>query len=101
MIKEIQITFDTGFERLLMLTANDGHNRKVIRAPQPETVRDYRIQCRASEGAALSTLIEVKGNYQRVNRHRVSPVDAQSLRIHVSAANGIDEARIFEVRCYG
>lgn len=100
-IKEIQITFDTGFERLLMLTANDGHNRKVIRAPQPETVRDYRIQCRAVEGAALSTLIEVKGNYQRVNRHRVSPVDAQSLRIHVSAANGIPEARIFEVRCYG
>ncbi len=28
-------------------------------------------------------------------------VEAQAVRIEIEATNGIDEARIFEVRCYG
>jgi hypothetical protein len=99
-IAEIQLTFDTGFHRLLMLTPNDGHNRKVLRAPQPETIRDYRILYRAAAGAELKELADAKGNYQRVNRHRVGPVHAQAIRIHVTATNGDPLARIFEVRCY-
>ena len=99
-IAEIQLTFDTGFQRMLMLTASDGHTRKMIRAPQPETVRDYGILYRTAAGAELKELANVKGNYQRVNRHRVGPVEAHSIRVHVDATNGVPDARIFEVRCY-
>ena len=94
-IREIQITFDTGFQRQLTLTASDSAGKGIIRAPQPETVRDYTI----SSGGR--NLVTVKNNHQRLNRHRLDPFDAQSIRIHVTATNGDDYARIFEVRCYG
>ena len=42
-ISHLQITFDTGFQRQLTLTSSDHENAKVIRAAQPETVKDYRI----------------------------------------------------------
>jgi len=36
-----------------------------------------------------------------LNRHTLAqPVEAQSLRIHITATNGDSFARIFEVRCY-
>ncbi len=98
-IAEIQITFDSGFRRELTLTASDRINNGIIRAPQPETVRDYVISYRPP-GGELTELRRVRGNHQRVNRHRVEPVEAAGLRIHVEATNGDPNARIFEIRCY-
>lgn len=99
-IRDIQITFDTGFHRELTLTASDSFNQGIVRAPQPETVRDYRVLYRKPGDSQLQPLIEVANNHQRVNRHRVEPVVAESIRIHVTATNGDGFARIFEVRCY-
>ncbi len=99
-IREIQITFDTGFQRVLTLTASAG-GRNIIRAPQPETVRDYAIAYRQPGGGEPVELARVTGNYQRLRRHRFEPVQAQAVRIHVSATNGDECARVFEVRCYG
>ena len=48
-IRHVQLTFDTGFHRELTLTSSDRHNDNMIRAPQPETVRDYRIVCQHNE----------------------------------------------------
>lgn len=93
-IREIQITFDTGFHRQLTLSAHDSTNRGVIRAPQPETVRDYTIS------AGPLKLVSVKGNHQRLNRHYVEPIETRAIRIHLTATNGDEYARIFEVRCY-
>jgi len=100
-IREIQITFDTGFQRELTLTASDSANRGIIRAPQPETVRDYTVSCRRPGDGQLVGVAAVSGNHQRLNRHRIQPVEAQAVRIQVSATNGDGCARIFEVRCYG
>jgi hypothetical protein len=98
-IREVQITFDTGFQRELTLTSQDSVNRGIIRAAQPETVRDYTVSYRKLDGQ-LAELATVKGNHQRLRRHRVKRVEAQAVRIHVTATNGDDFARIFEVRCY-
>jgi hypothetical protein len=98
-IREVQITFDTGFQRELTLTSQDSVNRGIIRAAQPETVRDYTVSYRKPDGQ-LAELAAVKGNHQRLCRHRVEPVEAQAMRIHITATNGDDFARIFEVRCY-
>jgi hypothetical protein len=35
-----------------------------------------------------------------LNRHRIEPVDAAAIRVHVTATNGDPSARIFEIRCY-
>ncbi|MCU1259350.1 MAG: hypothetical protein JWO80_2235 [Bryobacterales bacterium] len=98
-IRHLQITFDSGFRRQLTLTAQDSQNRGIVRAPQPETVRDYVVTCTTAGGKTL-TLATVRNNFQRLNRHYFDVPDARSLRIDVQATNGADEARIFEIRCY-
>jgi hypothetical protein len=100
-LAHVQLTFDSGFQRELTLSASEGVNRHVIRAPQPETVKDYVIQYRPAEGADWIDLARIEGNHQRLCRHAFDPVDAASLRINVLATNGDPLARIFEIRCYG
>jgi hypothetical protein len=93
-VREIQLTFDSGFQRELTLTAQDAINRGIVRAPQPETVRDYAITAGAAE------LVRETNNHQRMKRHRFNPIATRTLRVHVKATNGDDFARILEVRCY-
>jgi len=93
-IAEVQITFDSGFQRELTLSSGDGVTKGIIRAPQPETVKDYRIL------AGDRMLAEVKNNHQRLNRHKYVPVTTDRIRIQIDATNGSDLARIFEIRCY-
>jgi hypothetical protein len=100
-LREIQITFDTGFQRELTLTSSDTINRGIIREPQPETIRDYTISYGQTGIPGVNPLARVSGNYQRINRHRFAPIEAERVRIHVEATNGDEFARIFEIRCYG
>jgi hypothetical protein len=98
-IGHVQITFDTGFQRQLTLTSQDAQNIGIVRAPQPETVKDYSVTYKTADGKTHD-LATVKDNFQRLNRHHFDPVEAQSLRVEVRATNGSEEARVFEIRCY-
>ena len=100
-IRHVQITFDSGFHRELTLSSSDQATKRMIRAPQPETVRDYTLSYRASQDDSPTEIAKVTGNHQRLKRHDFAPIEAQSIRIHVQATNGNELARIFEVRCYG
>jgi hypothetical protein len=93
-LREVQFTFDTGFQRELTLSSSDGTMKGIIRGPQPETVRDYRVL------AAGKEIAQVKGNVQRLCRHKFEPVTTDRLRLQVDATNGSDLARVFEIRCY-
>ncbi|MDG3007883.1 FAD-dependent oxidoreductase [Paludisphaera mucosa] len=99
-IRRVQLTFDSGFHRELTLTASDAHNAQMIRAPQPETIRDYRIVVESPGGERVE-VARVEGNHQRLRRHDFAPVAAARLRIEIAATNGSDTARIYEVRAYG
>jgi hypothetical protein len=98
-MRELQITFDSGFKRQLTLSAQESQNVNLLRAAQPETVRDYTVIARSGDGTE-HTLAAVKDNFQRLRRHRFDAVEVQSIRIEVHATNGDPLARIFEVRCY-
>ncbi len=97
-IREVHLVFDTGLNRQLTLTHSDAHNSKIIRAAQPETVRDYRLE--AIHGETSTTVAEVTGNYQRRNVHRIPPVEINGIRLTVTATNGDKSARVFEMRLY-
>ncbi|OJW22088.1 MAG: hypothetical protein BGO49_14805 [Planctomycetales bacterium 71-10] len=99
-LKRVQITFDSGFHRELTLTSSDAHNAHMIRAPQPETVRDYRVVVETPTGDRVE-VARVEANHQRLRRHDFAPVRASKLRIEVLATNGGEAARIYEVRAYG
>jgi len=98
-ISQVQLTFDTGFERELTLSEQRPRKQKMILAPQPETVKDYTIAYRDANGA-FQEFVAVKGNYLRLRRHALGRVSTDAIRINVTATNGAGEARIFEVRCY-
>jgi hypothetical protein len=100
-IREVQIVFDTGFQRELTLSKSDDATKGTIRAPQPETVRDYTVAYRPAPDAPDAVVATVKNNHQRVNRLTFEPIKARALRIVIQATNGDPLARIFEVRCYG
>ncbi len=94
-IAEIHLTFDSGFQRELILSASDSTTRKTIRGPQPELVCDYEI--RLDDRVVVSVL----DNHLRKRVHRLpAPVAAGRLRVSVLATHGAPEARIFEVRAY-
>jgi hypothetical protein len=93
-IRQVQITFDSGFQRELTLTSQDAINNGIIRAAQPETARDYALT------ASGKTLVSIKGNHQRLRRHAFEPVETSSLRLHITATQGDEFARVFEIRCY-
>jgi len=81
------------------LTSQDAQDRTVLRAAQPETVKDYTVKVLTATGETR-TVAEVKGNFQRLKRHKFEAVEAKSVRVEIAATNGAEEARVFEVRCY-
>ena len=100
-LRQVQITFDSGFRRQLTLSAQESQNVNLLRAPQPETVKDYRVLCRMADGSER-TLAAVKGNFQRLNRHQFRCRWRRNrCASRCRATNGDRLARIFEIRCYG
>jgi hypothetical protein len=99
-IREVQLTFDTGFQRELTLSASESVTRRMIRGPQPETVRDYAVYGIADDQERA--LVEVAGNYQRLRRHRFEPAErVRAIRLYLRSSNGVKIVRVYEVRCYG
>ncbi len=94
----VHLCFDTGLDRKMTLTHQDSYNDSMIAGPQPETVRDYRLEARVD--GSWRTLAGVTGNYQRLRVHEFSPLPVSRLRLSVTATNGVNQARVFEVRAY-
>ncbi len=96
----IEFIFDSGMHRLLTLSHSDAYMKSMVWGRgQPETVRDYQVEGRVLGNWQI--LVEVADNYQRRRTHRIEgcgPIDR--LRIRVKATNGLDHARICEVRFY-
>lgn len=99
-IRLVQITFDTGFHRELTLSHQDSVSKRMIRAPQPETLRDYELLYRKPGARKWTSLGKYEGNYQRLRRHEFKPFEAEALRLAGTATNGATEARVYEIRCY-
>jgi hypothetical protein len=99
-LREVQVTFDSGFQRELTLSASDGVTNGTIRAPQPETAKAYTVQVQATEGGDWKTVATATDNHQRLVRHTFDPTSARAVRLVVTATQGDKLARVFEIRCY-
>ncbi len=99
-IGRVQLTFDTGFSRVLTLSGEASVMKRVIRGRQPETVRDYKVLVRPAGSSEWREVARVEGNYQRLRRHSFASAEVDAVRVHISATNGDPSARFFEIRCY-
>lgn len=99
-ISKIQLTFDTALHRLLTLSHCDSYSPTMIWGKaQPETVSDYMVE--GLQKGEWKTLIRISGNWQRLRRHELKEfVKVSAIRINVHATNGLDHARICEVRVF-
>lgn len=95
-IREIHLTFDTNFEKELILSMSDHHtHRSAPRSAQPETIKAYRILV---DGKVV---VEETGNYLRKRVHTLSaPVTGAKVELEILATNGASAARVYEVRLY-
>jgi hypothetical protein len=94
-LREVHLTFDSGFERELTLSASDSTTAKMIRGPQPETVKHYRIRFDDY------VVVEESGNHLRKRVHRVNAeLTVRRVTVEILATHGLPVARVFEVRLY-
>lgn len=96
-LAQIRIVFDTGLHRHVTLSHHDVYTSKMIWGrPQPETVRDYHIEGLVDD--EWESLVAVEGNYQRLRVHDLSVRTVGAVRVTITAANGLDHARIMEIQ---
>jgi len=95
-IREVHLTFDSGFERELILTPAHWHRQhSAPRGPQAKIVSHYRVKI---DGKVVH---EETGNFLRKRVHRLAaPVIGRVIEIECLATHDAPIARIFEVRCY-
>jgi hypothetical protein len=97
-IGAVQITFDSGLNRLLYITGQDHEYRSQIRGAQPETVAEYEVEGWIDNSWKL--IAANRNNFLRLVRHTFQPVFTTRLRCKILRTNGDRLARIFEIRCY-
>jgi hypothetical protein len=94
-VREIHLTFDSGFQRELILTPSEFISKKTVRGPQPELVKHYRVKI---DGKVV---FEETANYLRKRIHHLpETVTGSRVEVEVVATHGLPVARIFEVRLY-
>jgi hypothetical protein len=100
-ISEITIVLDTGMHRRLTLTHEDHLHKKNEWGPQPETLKDFRvIAYSANTDEDARQVIEIQNNYQRQLTRQIGLDQVSKIRLEVLSTNGLDHARIFEIRCH-
>jgi len=95
--RSVQLIFDTGLHRGLTFSLADAYTAKMQWGrPQPETVRDYRLELFLA--GQWRKVAEICGNYQRRRVHLLEGAAFERLRLTVTATNGLDHARVCEIR---
>ncbi|GAE07465.1 hypothetical protein JCM10914_3695 [Paenibacillus sp. JCM 10914] len=67
--------------------------------PQPETLKEFRIITSFANGDGIEVM-HIRDNYRRLIDRTVNLDQVLKLRLEVLGTNGLDHARIFEIKCY-
>ena len=97
-VSKVDIVFDSNLSAEIMPSLSEFRQNEQCEGVPKELVRDYKILCLL--GGAVVHEQAITGNYQRLRSHAVN-LACDTVKIFVSAANGGDCARIFEVRIFG
>ena len=98
-IRQIRLTFDPDLSKDIVPTIMNNELKLQCKGVPPQLVRDYTVSLQKGGDTVWSR--SVTGNGQRLNVLDLEEaVDADSLTVAVQATNGIDCARIFEIRVY-
>lgn len=100
-ISEITVVLDTGMHRRLTLTHEDNLHKRNEWGPQPETLKDFRVIAYFANTFEVGRqVMDIQDNYQRQLTAHVQLENVCRLRLEVLSTNGLDHARVFEIRCH-
>jgi hypothetical protein len=96
-LRELVLVLDTGLHRRLALTMSDRALSTMIWGPQPETLKEFTVSI--DHGSGFRVIAHVRDNVQRQLEFALDLPQVGGLRIDVWQTNGLDHARIVELRC--
>ena len=97
-VHEVRLVFDPDLSEERCISVSKAFIMKEPRGVAQTLVRDYRVELlRAGETVAAQT---VTANHQRRNAVSFDGTLCDSVRVHVLATMGCEEARIYEIRVY-
>ena len=97
-IRTVELTFDTGLNRHLRLSGENGTMKRQVRGPQPETICDYTLEYLLGEKVIKTE--EVRDNFLRKIVHETESIRVDRIRLTAKKTHGDPYARVFEIRCY-
>ncbi|NQD69897.1 FAD-dependent oxidoreductase [Sphingobacterium shayense] len=95
----VEFTFDTGLNRHLRLSGENSTMKNQKRGPQPETLKEYTLEL--YNGNSIVKKVDVTDNILRKVTHNFDSVMADKVRLVAKKAHEDENARVFEIRCYG
>ena len=97
-IHEVRLVFDPDLSEERCISVSKAFLQKEPTGVARTLVKDYRVELlRAGAVVAAQTVTD---NHQRRNTASFSGELCDSVRVHVLATNGCEDARIYEVRIY-
>jgi hypothetical protein len=97
-VAQVRLTFDPNLSRPLKITLSSKRMKQQQRGAPAELVKDYEVVL-WKDGKPVGAR-KVEGNYRRRNVLDFEPTECDRITVNVTAANGIPNARIFEIRIY-
>lgn len=97
-INEITVVLDTGLHRNLTLTHEEHTKRRIVWGPQPETLKAFKLMACCSKDE-WTEIAAVANNYYRQLTFHTTLVNVSKLRLEVMETNGLDHARLMQIRC--
>lgn len=97
-ISNVILNLDTG-NRFLTISLETKFAQTILRAPQPETLRDYNLVGILPDGSE-KILAEMRKNHLKLVSHKFEPMQLKALRVDCLATCGSEFASIFEIRAY-
>ena len=97
-VHQVQLTFDSNFSLEKKITLSSRRQRQQVPGVPPELVKDCTVELFLSgERVAVESIAD---NYLRMRRVDFSDVLCDEVRLNSLSTNGVEEARVFEVRIY-
>lgn len=97
-VSQVRLTFDSNFNYAIKLTLSGKRQKQQRIGTPPELVKDYTVTL--WDGDKKVSEKTICDNVQRANVVDFEPVVCDKVTITVHSTNGVEDARVYEVRVY-
>ncbi len=98
-ISSVEIKLDSNVNRPICLSRDSGLHKRMVPGVPPELVSDLFVE--VAEGDKWREVARIEASRKRLVKLALDGVGTSKIRVTFEATHGHENARVFEVRCYG